>query len=110
MSKLVKFFAIAVLIAGAFAVTPGPALAQHQWRRRLAWRWRTGTAVAALARRRLAGWRLGTRTVLGLGLGSILLRRSLLRGAGLRLGARARLAPRPLGAAPRLALLVMCSP
>lgn len=29
MSKLVKFFAIAVLIAGAFAVTPGPALAQH---------------------------------------------------------------------------------
>ena len=29
MSKLVKFFAIAALIAGAFAVTPGPAAAQH---------------------------------------------------------------------------------
>jgi hypothetical protein len=29
MSKLVKFFAIAALIAGALAVTPGPALAQH---------------------------------------------------------------------------------
>jgi hypothetical protein len=29
MSKLVKSFAIAALIAGALAVTPGPALAQH---------------------------------------------------------------------------------
>jgi hypothetical protein len=29
MSKLVKFFAIAVLVAGAFAMTPGPAAAQH---------------------------------------------------------------------------------
>ena len=29
MSKLVKFFAIATLVAGAFAVTPGPAAAQH---------------------------------------------------------------------------------
>jgi hypothetical protein len=29
MSKLVKFFAIAALIAGAFAMTPGPAAAQH---------------------------------------------------------------------------------
>ena len=29
MSKLVKFFAVAALIVGAFAVTPGPALAQH---------------------------------------------------------------------------------
>ncbi len=29
MSKLVKFFAIAALMAGAFAMTPGPAAAQH---------------------------------------------------------------------------------
>ncbi|HEY7999193.1 MAG TPA: hypothetical protein VIE87_10265 [Pseudolabrys sp.] len=29
MSKLVKFFAIAALVAGAFAMTPGPAAAQH---------------------------------------------------------------------------------
>jgi len=29
MSKLVKIFAIAALIAGAFAMTPGPAAAQH---------------------------------------------------------------------------------
>jgi hypothetical protein len=29
MSKLVKVFAIAVLIAGAFAMTPGPAAAQR---------------------------------------------------------------------------------
>ena len=30
MSKLVKFFAIAALVAGAFAMTPGPAAAQYQ--------------------------------------------------------------------------------
>ena len=29
MSKLVKFFAIAALLVGAFAMTPGPAAAQH---------------------------------------------------------------------------------
>jgi hypothetical protein len=29
MSKLVKFLAIAALVAGAFAMTPGPATAQH---------------------------------------------------------------------------------
>jgi hypothetical protein len=29
MSKLVKFFAITALIAGALAMTPGPAAAQH---------------------------------------------------------------------------------
>ena len=29
MSKLVKFFAIAALISGALAMTPGPAAAQH---------------------------------------------------------------------------------
>jgi hypothetical protein len=29
MSKLVKFFAIAALVAGVFAMTPGPAAAQH---------------------------------------------------------------------------------
>jgi hypothetical protein len=29
MSKLVKFLAIAALVAGAFAMTPGPAAAQH---------------------------------------------------------------------------------
>jgi hypothetical protein len=29
MSKLVRFFAIAALVAGAFAMTPGPAAAQH---------------------------------------------------------------------------------
>lgn len=29
MSKLVKFLAIAALVGGAFAMTPGPAAAQH---------------------------------------------------------------------------------
>ena len=29
MSKLVKFFAIAALVAGSLAMTPGPAAAQH---------------------------------------------------------------------------------
>jgi hypothetical protein len=29
MSKLVRFFAIAALVAGAFGMTPGPAAAQH---------------------------------------------------------------------------------
>ena len=29
MSKIVKFFAIAALVAGAFAMAPGPAAAQH---------------------------------------------------------------------------------
>jgi hypothetical protein len=29
MSKLVRFFAIAALLAGAFAMTPAPAVAQH---------------------------------------------------------------------------------
>jgi hypothetical protein len=29
MSKLVKFLAIAFLVGGAFAMTPGPAAAQH---------------------------------------------------------------------------------
>ena len=29
MSRIVKFFAIAALVAGAFAMTPGPAAAQH---------------------------------------------------------------------------------
>jgi hypothetical protein len=29
MSKLMRFFAIAALVAGALAMTPGPAVAQH---------------------------------------------------------------------------------
>lgn len=31
MSKLFKIFAGAVLVAGAFALTPAPATAQHHW-------------------------------------------------------------------------------
>ena len=42
MSKLVKFFAIAALVAGAFAMTPGPAAAQHHHHHHAA---ATGTVV-----------------------------------------------------------------
>ena len=77
MSKLVKFFAIAALIAGAFAMTPGPAAAQrhggHGGGRLAMVAAAIGVVAVALARRLVARRRLGTRLRLwlwpGLGLG-----------------------------------------
>ena len=99
-----KFFAIAALIAGAFAMTPGPALAQHHHGGGGHWHWRRPLA------RRWLGWRLGlvwTRALLGAGAGGYpYYDEPYYAEPDLRLGARARLAARPLGPAPRLALLV----
>lgn len=106
MSWLARFFASAVLIFSFFAFMPGSAEARWYgghwhggWRGGLGW----GPAFGARARIRL-----------GLGLSIRLLPRTILlratSAAGLRLGARARLAQRALGVSPRVALLVNESP
>ena len=105
MSKIVKFFAIAALVAGAFAMTPAPAAAQHyhggghwhggggHWHGGGGWGGSDPASSSALA-------------PVGAGAAIPIRIMAILRRPALRLGARARLAPRPLGFAARLALLV----
>lgn len=93
MSKLAKIFAALALIAGASVITPDIAAAQHHH----------GGHHGGGGGWCGGGWGPG----FGFGWGNpYLLRRTLLLRGRLRLGAGARLAPRPLGLAPRLAVLV----